>query len=183
MRPGGLRVMDEYDVPLPDLAADPSEIRRDGPLVGRSLARAELSRVPGRAVETVVDSLGDGEEVGLARDDEPLGLDAGTADVAEERRQHLGDAASGRGRVDVHHPAAAEELPQAGGGPHQRVAPLRTDQRLETAQVQRPNLGAEGRRQRAQSRPFQAEVAAGFPRVGSAALPMAARRPGGDDNP
>lgn len=84
---GRLRAVDEHDVPSPNLGADPSDIRHDRLLVGCSLAWAGLSTVPGRAVETVVDSLRDGEEVRLACDDEPLGLDACAADVAEERRQ------------------------------------------------------------------------------------------------
>lgn len=76
----------------------------DGALVG-----PERRAVAGRGAERVVDALGHAEEVGRSLEDEPADVDAEAADVAQDRAQHLGHAAAGRGGVDVPDGASAEE--------------------------------------------------------------------------
>ena len=56
-----------------------------------------------------MDPLGDPEEVGVAADRRPSGVDAGAARVGEQRLQHLGHAAAARGRVDVPDDASREQ--------------------------------------------------------------------------
>lgn len=143
-----LRVVDDGDVTRPNFSADWCDVRRGRPLVDRTLMRAEVTTVAGRAVEAVVNALRHLEERRLPFYDEPLRLDADAERVAEERGQHLGDTASGRRRVDVHDPAVAELAANIRGGLQEDLEALRADHRPETVRVDRSNLGAQRRRQR-----------------------------------
>ena len=94
--PSGLRVVDDDDVTRPNLSADPRDVRGSRPLVDSPLAQTKISPVPGRTVEAVVNTLRNGKELWFSYDDEPVGLDADTAHIADQGGQHLGDTASGR---------------------------------------------------------------------------------------
>ncbi len=66
------------------------------------------------AVQAVVDALGDPEELGVAADDHPAHVGAGSARVGEQRVQQLGDTAADLGRVEVPDDAAVEQLARIG---------------------------------------------------------------------
>jgi hypothetical protein len=87
-----------------------------------------------------VQPLGDREERGIAFDHEPPGVDSGAAGVGEQRLQHLGHAASGRGRVDVQHRPIGERVPRDLRRLLEPSHPLRADQRLEPCGVDRLDL-------------------------------------------
>ena len=63
-------------------------------LVDGALGLAQRPAVARRPVQAVVQALGEAEELGVAVDDHPAGVDAGAAHVADQRAQHLGDAAA-----------------------------------------------------------------------------------------
>ena len=87
-----------------------------------------------------MNSLGDLEEVGIAPDHEPADVEAGSAAVGEQRLQHLGNAAAGRGGVDVQHrPASQERLGRLGDRLVTSGA-VRTDQGLEPGRIERLNV-------------------------------------------
>ena len=96
-------------------------------LVVPVLRVAEWAAVARRPVEVVVESLGDHEEVGVALDHQPSGIDADPPDVREQRLEEFGDAPAGRGRVDVEH--LPSEEPDAGlaGEPLERPDPRGSD--------------------------------------------------------
>ena len=66
-----------------------------------------------RAVEAVVQSLRDAEELGVALHDDPAHVQPRAADVADQRAQHLGHATAEGGRVDGPQRAVAEQLAAA----------------------------------------------------------------------
>ena len=61
--PGGLRVVEEDDVPGPDALRELGGARGERLLVDLALGVAEVAAVAGGAVEVVVDPLGDREEL------------------------------------------------------------------------------------------------------------------------
>ena len=71
--------------------------RGQRPLVEVALLGAERAAVAGVAVEVVVEALGQLEELGRLAQHDPARVDAGAADVGEQRAQHLGDAAARAG--------------------------------------------------------------------------------------
>jgi hypothetical protein len=87
-----------------------------------------------------MDALGDREEVRIALDHQPARVDAGAADIGEQRLQHLGDTAAGRRRIDVEHRAALERLLGRGGDLLEARHARRADQRLEPRRIKRLNL-------------------------------------------
>ena len=108
--PGGLGVVQDDDV-VRDAGKDRSSSRvpTQDPLVAGMLVGAERTTVADRSVQVVVDPLGDVEELGVAFDHDPSGVDVDPAHVGEQRLQKLGDPAAGRRRVDVDHPSPCEE--------------------------------------------------------------------------
>ena len=82
-------------------------------LVVPPLRGAERPAVALRAVQVVVEPLREGEELRVARQHEPAGVDARAARVREQRAEHLGDAAAGRGRVDAPDRPVPERVPRA----------------------------------------------------------------------
>jgi hypothetical protein len=84
------------------------------PLVDAALGLAERPAVARVAVQPVVNALGEVEEVRLAVHHDPAGVDSGALRVADQRAQHLGDAAAECGRVDVPEDTTAQQLVPAG---------------------------------------------------------------------
>ncbi len=72
---GRLRVVDEDDVPAPHGSPQPLEVLLGDQVVVRALGGPELATVARRPVETVVETLRDREELGVARDHEPVHVD------------------------------------------------------------------------------------------------------------
>jgi len=66
--------------------------------------------VAGLAVEQVMDAFGDLEELLVALEHHPSGIDAGPGLVAEQKVEHLGDAAALLGGVDLPQPPAGKPL-------------------------------------------------------------------------
>jgi hypothetical protein len=82
------------------------------------------------AVDLVVQPLGDGEEPGVAGDHQPADGDVQILHVPDQDLEHLGDPATGRGRVDVPDGAPGQHLPDPVGGPGQLRIPPGADDRL-----------------------------------------------------
>ena len=78
-----------------------ARVRGQRPLVDLALGVAERTAVAVEAMQAVMDPLRDLEELRLPGDHRPARVDAGAAAVAEQRPQHLDDAAALRGRVDI----------------------------------------------------------------------------------
>ena len=83
-------------------------------LVDGALGLAQRPAVAGVAVQAVVQALGDAEELGVAADGDPSRVDADAAHVADERAQHLGDAAAMSGGVHVPERPPVQQLTPAG---------------------------------------------------------------------
>ena len=100
-QPGGLGVVQDDDVaglhPLLQL----SQCLFQRLPVGVLCRLIQLPSVAGLAVEQVMDAFGDLEELVVALDHHPAGVDAGTGQVAEQEVQHLGDPTALLGRVDL----------------------------------------------------------------------------------
>jgi hypothetical protein len=105
---GRLRVVDHHHVARTHERQQFVGVAAKRRLVMAPLGLAQLAAVAGRAVEAVVDPLRDREKRRVAFDHEPARVDAGPADIGEQRLQHLGDPAAGCGRVDVQHCAPTE---------------------------------------------------------------------------
>ncbi len=108
--PGGLRIVEDHDVPWADQRR---ELRRgrvgDGLVLG-PLGVCEGTAIPGAAVQSVVQALGDVEEQRPAVDDDPARVHAGPARIGQQRAQHLGHAAAVRGGVHAPDDASLQQL-------------------------------------------------------------------------
>ena len=100
---GGLRVVEQDHVVASHEREELGRVAAEHRLVVPVLRLAEWAAVAGRPVQPVVEPLGDREEVGVAFDHDPAGVDADTPGVREQRLEQLGHATAGRGRVDVEH--------------------------------------------------------------------------------
>ena len=101
--------------PRPDHLSDQLQVGRLDLLVVRRARVRPAGRRHPRAVQPVVQSLGDREELLIAVQHQPAGVDPGAAPVGQQRLQHLGDAATLGGGIDVPHDPAGQ----------QRYAPVR----------------------------------------------------------
>ena len=91
-QPGGLRIVQEHDVARRDQRADALQVlARDG-LVDLALTRAEPATVAGHAVQAIVNPLRDAEELRVAVNHEPAGIDSCAAPVRDQGAEHLGDS-------------------------------------------------------------------------------------------
>ncbi len=108
-----LGVVEEYDVAFSNPADETGDIRIGNPLVVLRLVGAEVSGVTGHPVDPVVDSLCDGEEVGVSGHDQPADVDASVLDIAHQDLEHFGNATSGGRRADIPDRSSLESL----GGP------------------------------------------------------------------
>ena len=147
---GRLRVVDDHHVlgldELPELGGVAL-----GHLV-KDAARVvvEVAAIAGRAVQEVVDPLGEDEEVLVALDHHPARVDAGPARVGEQRDEHLGNAAAAGGRVDVPYDAPVEHLAAAPHGAQDALVVLGREHRSEALQVECADghVGERGHRRR-----------------------------------
>jgi hypothetical protein len=174
-----LWVVDDDDVPRPDERPNTLEIPLGHAVEARMLRDPELAAVARPAVEAVVDTLRDREELGVALDHEPDGLEAGTERVADERAEHLGDPAAVRRRVDVHDAAAVEQAAERRSGLEQLLDPLGPEDRAEASDVDR--LHGNPRREPGLHRGSLADRAAAgagfdFPNLEDAGRPPAIHR-------
>ena len=102
--PGRLRVVDDHEV----------ELALERLRVHAVVAAEDLLLLLGKpglgALERVVDRLRDVEELILAVDDAPLGVEPGVAHERDERVEDLGHAAAEGRRREVQHAPARERL-------------------------------------------------------------------------
>ena len=129
--------MDDDNVVRTHDSAEVVGVGLEDALVTLVLGRAEVAAVSRRAVQAVVDTLRDCEELGVAFDHEPACVDPCAAGVGEQRLQHLGDAAAGSGRVDIQNRVTGERLSRSLRSLLEPRHPLRADQRLEPGGVDR----------------------------------------------
>ena len=121
--------MQQDDVARPDQRQQLVGVGAQGLLVVAPFGAAERAAVAGRAVKVVVNALRDLEEVRIALDDDPLGIDARTARIRQKSAEHLRDAAAGRGRVDVQHDAPGQQLASGLSRHLEPLGALGSDQR------------------------------------------------------
>ena len=129
-RPSGLRVVQQHHITGPDPGDQLHRVRGQHLRVVIGLRRAE--RAAGQvAVDLVVQPLGDREEPGVAGDHQPADRDVQILDVPDQYLQHLGDPATGRGRVDIPDGAPGQHVPDQVRGPGQQPVPRSADDRLQ----------------------------------------------------
>ena len=137
---GRLRVVDQDDVVGTHEREQFVGIAAQRLLVVAPLGVAEGAAVARRAVEPVVNALRDLEEAGVALDHEPADVEPRAASVSQQCLEHLGDAASRCGRVDVEdRPASHRRLGRL-GNPLVAGDPLGPDQRLEPGRIKCLNV-------------------------------------------
>ena len=132
-----LRVVDDDHVAGPNRMPEGRQVLGQGALVRLAGATVQLEPVAGPAVEAVVDPLRDGEELRVAARDEPLGVDAGMADVSEQGAQQLRDASASRGRVHDDQAPSLEELAGSGGCRLEERHPILAHERCQAPGVER----------------------------------------------
>jgi hypothetical protein len=103
--------------------------------VAGSCRLVQLAPVAGLAVEQVMDAFGDLEELLVALDDHPAGVDARASQVAKQEVQHLGDPTALLGRVDLPQPPTGEPLGRPRQPAQQAAAVLRVKHGLEPSRV------------------------------------------------
>ena len=135
---GSLRVVQKHDVAGPNLGRQIDQVPFEHPFIVLVFRRSECLPAVRRAVQGIVHSFGDGEELMVAVQNQPPGVDSRAASVCNEALQHLRHPATVRGGVDVPHHPTGEKSPGPGSG-GQQLAPLgRRQNRLQ--QVKRHRL-------------------------------------------
>jgi hypothetical protein len=109
---GRLRIVQQHDVATVDKGEHLGEVGAQVPFVGAVLVRAEWTTVAPRAVQEVVQSLRDREELRAGVEYEPPVLDPRPAPIGEQCLEHLGHATAVRRRVDMPDRAVAERAPR-----------------------------------------------------------------------
>ena len=129
--PGGLRVVQDHDVVVVHQLGERAGVLLERALVDLARRLAEVAAVALEAVQLVVEALGDLEELRVAVEHRPAGVDAGALRVAEQREQQLDHAAAARGRVDVPDRARAEQLARGADAVRELLERLRLQDGLE----------------------------------------------------
>jgi hypothetical protein len=134
-QPGGLGVVQDDDVARLDPRLQPSKGLLEGLAVAGSCRLVQLAPVTGLTVEQVMDALGDLEELLVALDHHPAGVDARASQVAEQEVEHLSDPTALLGGVDLPQPPAGEPLGRLRQPGQQAAAALRGKHGLEPSRV------------------------------------------------
>ena len=121
--------MQDHEVAGTHDGAQPGNVSDCDLLVVDSLGGSERATVAGRAVEVIVDALGDLEVSGIALDDQPARVDPDAAGVREQRLQELGDTAAARSGVHVDDASPVEPLTGARCRLRETVGALGADER------------------------------------------------------
>jgi hypothetical protein len=119
-----LGVVKHHDITPSHQVGQRRRVRSRHALDDGMLGRAQRTTVAGDPVQPVVQSLRDREELPVAPDHQPPGIDAGAPSVGQQDLQHLGHAPSDRRRVDVPDGATGEQLPGAVSDGSQRPDPV-----------------------------------------------------------
>ena len=112
-QPRGLGVVQQNQVTGLHELAQPGEVALEHRLVESALPVCQRAAVALRAVQQVVEALGEPEEVRARVQDQPPGVHPGTPGVGEQGLQHLGHAATGGGGIDVPDGAARQQAAAA----------------------------------------------------------------------
>jgi len=113
---GGLGIVEDHDVAWLDPPDQNGSIRFEDRSVVGTLVSTELSGISRDSMKPVVQSFGDGKELGVGIDDDPAGVDPGVVHIAHEKVQHLGHAPAGGRRADVPEPPTNQGATGALGG-------------------------------------------------------------------
>ena len=105
-----LRVVDDHDVTRAHALGERGQVVGQYLLVDGAGGVVERSTVSDGAVQSVVDALGNGEEIGRALDHHPADVNAGAPRVGDQRFEQLRDAAAASGRVHVPDDPAGQKL-------------------------------------------------------------------------
>ena len=132
-----LRVVQDHDVAGAYRRGELGRVRPKHRLIVDVLGLAEWIAIAVRAMEQVVQPLRDGKEPLVAVEDHPAGVDAGPADVRQQRFEHLGDAAAHRCRVDAHHRGSVQLLAEQLAAPTKGVDSIGVGQPGEHARIAR----------------------------------------------
>jgi hypothetical protein len=108
--PGGLRVVEDHDVARPQHLHQRRGVGGAAAVVSAAFRLAQGTPVARHAMQPVVEALRETKELRVALDDHPAAVDSRSPDVADQRAQHLGDAAPDGCRVDVPDRARAEQI-------------------------------------------------------------------------
>ena len=111
---GRLRIVQQHDVRGADAPRQQLGVGGAGALIGGALGLGQRAAVAVVSVEPVVQALRDAEELAVALDHYPACVTPTACRVADQRAQHLGDAAAVGGRVDVPERPRVEQLAPPG---------------------------------------------------------------------
>ena len=111
---GCLRIVQQHDVGGTNELCQQLGVLDAAALVGGALGLAQRAAVALLSVQSVVQALRDAEELAVTLDHHPACLAPTASRVADQRAQHLGDAAAVGGRVDVPERPRLEQLAPAG---------------------------------------------------------------------
>lgn len=134
---GGLGVVQDHDVARRHERSQLAPGALGDRLIRGAGRVVEGLPVAARAVEAVVQALGDLEERGVAAQHEPARVDARTARVGQQRAQHLGHAATDGRRVHAPHRAAGHQRARALGQGQQLVHAGLVEDRAEALEAER----------------------------------------------
>ncbi len=134
---GGLRIVEDHDVPRMHELDQLGGVGGQGLVVDLVLGGAQRTTVACETVQAVVNALGDHEELGTAGDHRPSGVDAGAPGIAEQRPQHLDDAAALCGRVHVPDDLTVKITSTVGDQIAQRLELADREHRLEAQRIHR----------------------------------------------
>jgi hypothetical protein len=104
--------------------------------VASSCRLVQVAFVTGLTVEQVMDAFGDREELLVALEHHPAGIDAGASQVAEQEVQHLGDPTALLGGVDLPQPPAGQPVGRLGQPVQEASAVVRVEHGLEPSRIQ-----------------------------------------------
>ena len=110
---GRLRIVQQHDVRGTNALRHQLDVVLAAALVGGTLGLAQRTSIACVSVQPVVQALGYAEELGVACDRYPARITPAAARVSDQRAQHLGDAATLGGRVDVPERPRLEQLAPA----------------------------------------------------------------------
>jgi hypothetical protein len=135
-QPGGLGVVQDDDVARLDPLLQLCEGLLQRLPVGVLCRLVQLAPVAGLAMEQVMEAFGNREELLVALDHHPAGIDAGPSQVAEQEVEHLGDPAALLGGVDLPQPPAAQPLGRHLQATQEAATVVRVEHGLEPSRVQ-----------------------------------------------
>ena len=137
---GCLWVMEEDHVARPDSTDHAFGVHSSDFCVVGGLVRPELTEVPRRSVEAIVDPLGDGEELGVPNRHEPADVDIGVQRVADQHLEHLGHSAARSRRAHIPNRSFREQFTGPSRRPAKLAIALLADERFETREGARGHL-------------------------------------------